>query len=80
MEQSEKIAIFRRNFQVPIPFADGTLESACVFTQAAVEVMLSGRDTEDIQADFQRSCMSFFCTENMAVCGKKGKRRSEKIR
>lgn len=51
---------FRRNFQVPIPFVDGTLESACRFSQAAVEVMLSGRDTEEIQADFRSFVCPFF--------------------
>lgn len=47
MEQSKRRAVFLRNFQVQRPFMDGTLESAW-FYQAAVEVMLSGRDTEDI--------------------------------
>ena len=30
---------------------DGTLESAWLIAKAAVEVMLSGKDTEDIQAE-----------------------------
>ena len=44
---------FLRNFQVQIPFMDGTLESAWSIAKAAVEVMLSGKDTEDIQAEIR---------------------------
>ena len=52
MEQLKGRAVLLRNFQVQRPFMDGTLESAWQFAKAAVEVMLSGKDTEDIQAEF----------------------------
>ena len=50
MEQFEERAVLQRNFQVQRPSIDGTLESAWLNAKAAVEVMLSGKDTEDIQA------------------------------
>ena len=45
MKQSERLLTALRNFQVPIPAMDGTLERA-FFYKATVEVKLSGKNTE----------------------------------
>ena len=60
----KKEPFFRETFRYKRPFMDGTLESAWLNAKAAVEVMLSGKDTEDIQAGIAiiilLCCISFF--------------------
>lgn len=49
MKQLEGFLTLSRNFQVPIPAVDGTLERA---VWATVEVKLSGKNTGDIGCTF----------------------------
>ena len=64
MEQLKGRAVLLRNFQVQKTFYGWNSGKCLAIAKAAVEVMLSGKDTEDIQAGIAiiilLCCISFF--------------------